>query len=296
MKYSLRQLQVFSTVARTLHFGRAAQELFTSQAMVSQDVKRVESKLGALLFDRSTRRVTLTPTGESLLPLANAVLSAAGEFERVANVMTQAHAQRIRLAASPSSMNGLIPRVLQHAERELPDLTVEDIAVETGEVAPALLTGNADIGVGRFLTLPDTFTQATLGSDEVLVALSTQHPLAATAQIELADLVELPLLLWPRERSPEYFDYLLDLCQERGLDPLILVSQPRIIGSRSYIIAENRAFGLVPRSAEVAITPGIATRPLAEPATLPLFLAWRANDPRTAVRELGALIRRIAKN
>jgi DNA-binding transcriptional LysR family regulator len=67
---NVRDLECFLAVADELHFGRAAQKLFVSQAMVSQSVRRLERDVGGALFDRSTRTVTLTALGVEFLRLA----------------------------------------------------------------------------------------------------------------------------------------------------------------------------------------------------------------------------------
>ncbi|MDI5982953.1 LysR family transcriptional regulator, partial [Amycolatopsis magusensis] len=71
-----RLLRAFVTVAEDLHFTRAAARLYVAQQALSRDVRRLERELGAELFVRSTRQVTLTADGERLLPYARRVLQA----------------------------------------------------------------------------------------------------------------------------------------------------------------------------------------------------------------------------
>ena len=61
----IRQLQYFVAVAQTRHFGRAAERLHMAQSPLSQAIRQLESQVGATLFDRTTRRVELTPAGEA---------------------------------------------------------------------------------------------------------------------------------------------------------------------------------------------------------------------------------------
>jgi DNA-binding transcriptional LysR family regulator len=71
-----RQLEYFVAVAEELSFTRAAQRLFTVQSTVSAAIRGLESDLKTTLFDRSTRRVSLSPAGQALLPEAKAALEA----------------------------------------------------------------------------------------------------------------------------------------------------------------------------------------------------------------------------
>lgn len=75
-----RLLRAFVTVADELHFTRAAARLYVAQQALSRDVRRLERELGAELFVRSTRQVTLTADGERLLPYARRVLAAQDEL------------------------------------------------------------------------------------------------------------------------------------------------------------------------------------------------------------------------
>jgi DNA-binding transcriptional LysR family regulator len=71
----IRLLRYFVTVAEELHFSRAAQRLFVAQQALSRDIRRLEDRLGVRLLDRTTRRVTLTPAGGTLLTRARELLA-----------------------------------------------------------------------------------------------------------------------------------------------------------------------------------------------------------------------------
>lgn len=294
MSVTVRQAEFFVTVAETQHFGRAGDALFVSQPVVSQEIRRLERSLGMSLFDRSTRSVALTAAGAALLPAARALLEASAALSAVAARLATSTNATIRLAASPSAMNGLVPEVLRRADEALPGVALEELAVETGEIEAALVAGRAEIGIGRYLHPPEHFRSEVVRSEPVYVALSSAHPLAREAGIRLAELTEVPLLLWPRERNPEYYDRLLEICTNAGLDPLVLVSRPRIMGARSYLIAEGRAFGLVPESTAHIVAPGITAVPLATPELLPMSIMWLAEEPRQSVLDVVELLRRVA--
>lgn len=294
MNITMRQAEFLVAVATTKHFGRAAESLFVSQPVVSQEIRRLERNLRLALFDRSTRSVALTPAGETLLPLARTLLEAGESFTDVAARLAGPTSSGIRLAATPSAMNALVPDILRVAEESMPGVAVEELAVETGEAGTALASGRADVAIGRYIDAPARFRAEIVRWEQVFVALSSEHPLAGAQGIRLADLADVPLLLWPRERNPEYYDRLLEICAQASLEPLVLVSRPRIVGARSYLISEGRAFGLVPESTANLVLPGITTIPLAEPQLLPMSVAWLADEPRPRVLALVELVRRVA--
>lgn len=285
---------MFVAVAGDCHFGRAAEVLHVSQPVVSQEIRRLERTIGAPLFDRSTRSVTLTAVGRALLDEARDVHNAFEAFAARAKRMSTQRSCRLTIAATPSVLHELLPAVMRRAEHDLPNASLDELSVETGEVADALLHRSCDIGIGRFVEPPPGFSVEAIRSDPVVVALSSAHPLASEPSIDLAALGDLPLLLWPREQNPAYHDHLMSICVERGLQPLLLISPARIVGGRSYLIADGRAFSLIPESTAGRITGDIVVRPLGVPALLPLSMVWRTRDQRGVLADLLDLIRAVS--
>ncbi|MGW5236481.1 LysR family transcriptional regulator [Streptomyces nodosus] len=290
MKITLRQVEIFVAVAEHLHFGRAAEALHISQPTVSQEVGRLERALGLSLFDRTRRSVSLTSAGEAMAEEGRKLLSQAEGLVSRVRLYEESRMKTIRVVATPSVVNRLLPAVISRAEKELPELVIEDIAVETGAVSSRLAAGHGDIGLGRFLDPVDGLRTEVIADEEVFVALSRNHPSADAARTSLEELDDLPLLLWPREQNPKYYDYVRTVCVERGLNPMVLVSPPRIVGSRLYLLSEARAFSLVPGSTVGHLSDDLRAVPLEKPATLPLEMQWRADDPRPYVRALCELI------
>ncbi|WP_329491439.1 LysR substrate-binding domain-containing protein [Kitasatospora sp. NBC_01246] len=294
MGFTLRQLEVFLAVADGLHFGRAAERLHISQPTVSQEVARLERAVGVELFDRSRRAVVLTPAGEVMADESARLLGQAAALLARVRLHEEARTGTARIVASPSVMNRLLPAVVSRAERELPALDTAELAVDTGRVSSTLAAELADIGLGRFLDEVPGYRRETLADEPVRVALGRDHPLAGRDAVRLSELRDLPLLLWPREQHPRYYDHVLGLCSEHGVEPPVLVSPPRIVGSRLYLLSQNRAFSLVPRSMTGHLTEEVVTVPLAGRATLPLEMQWRLDDGRPRLAALRELIRQEA--
>lgn len=291
MKYTLRQLEIFLAVAKEMHFARGAEVLHISQPTVSKEIRRLEHALRVKLFERTTRSAQLTRAGEALVEDATDLMVAAARLGEKALMFSPERVKSLRVIASPSIVNRLLPEVISQAERQLPSLTIEDIPVDTGSVASRLASEGGDIGIGRFLETPSGFNKQTLVHEPVLVAVSAIHPLAGRKSISLPDLGDLPLLLWPRDLNPDYYDYLIQICRDSGLTPLILVGPPLIAGARSYLIAENRAFSLIPQSAASHLSNSLRTVQLKTPAYLPLEMLWMKRDPREIVPEVLDIIR-----
>ncbi|MBH0116617.1 LysR family transcriptional regulator [Salinibacterium sp. NG253] len=294
MRITLRQVEIFVAVAEFGHFGRAAEALHISQPTVSQEVTRLERALEVALLDRSGRSATLTLAGEAMAAEGKKLLAHATQVVLDVKLHEPSRLRTVRVVASPSIVNRLLPAVISKAEQSLASTRIEDILVDTGGVSAHLVAEQADIGLGRFLDTMDGYSVEVLAEEQVFVAISRKHPLADAAHLELPELGDLPLLLWPREQNPAYFDYLLEICTSRGLSPLLLVSPPRIVGSRLYLLSESRAFSLVSAALIGHLPEDLVAIPLARPATLPLEMQWRTSDSRPQLAALRALIRDVA--
>lgn len=101
----------------------------------------------------------------------------------------------------------------------------------------------------------------------------------------------LGLAIWPREQAPAYYDALLAICHERGLEPEVRESTERLLGPRSYLLRTGAAFALVPADFALEAPPSLASAPLVPPATIPLELAWRAPLTRGAEQVVRAVAR-----
>jgi len=286
---TVAQLRAFVAVADTLHFGRAAERIGVTQSVVSEEVRRLERSLGLVLFERSTRTVTPTSAVAGLLPGAREALASVDGFARVARRVA-GRPDIVTVAASPSVVDGLA-QVLVALAGELATVDLRVLPVETGEVAAALEAGEADVGLGRYVDVPRAaYRSRRIADDELwVVVAATRDP---GGPIDLTSLGDVPLLLWPRERNRRYFDRIIDVCVAAGIDPMVVVSSPRVVGKGRSPVALGRAFTVVPDRSAAAVERGAIARPIEPRATVPLTVVWRADEAResvlTVVRLCGA--------
>ena len=291
MKVSLGQLRAFAAVAREAHFGRAAASLGVAQPTVSKEIRQLERAIGAPLILRSAAGSVLTAAGEHLRPLADRVVEAVREFERAAEGARRVSRRSITVAASPSIVNRLLPELLRYLDDAESGITIVPLEVETGEVADAVETGRADLGIGHLIGAAPNSVTRQLGMDEVYLLLHNSWASRVQETGDLRALGTLPLLLWPREHNPSYYDFLVDTCRERGLDPLVLTGTSRIGGSWAYFLEDARAFSLVPKDFALRVGRGeLTAQQLDPPAFLPLEAVWTRAASSELERVTQALI------
>ena len=290
MIFTLAQLQVFVALCDALHFTRAAEQLGISQPTVSKEIRSLERALGVQLLARSSGGTTLTPAGDALQPYARSVLQESQLLESAAaTAMRQSHRQ-VTIAASPSIVNRLLPETLRRVDDHQLGVTVLALEVETGEVVEAIDSGRADIGIGHHLGEPLRAIKRRLGYDELQVVISRSLVPPESTSVDLNRLSNLPLLMWPRDQSPVYYDAIMAACRQRDLEPLLLTGTSRISGSWSYFLDDARAFALAPR--DFATQEGrnsLISLPMHPPAFIPLEIIWRTKDSAD-VNQLLAII------
>src|SRR5512132_1230001 len=147
----LRHLRYFLAVAEELHFGRAAARVRIAQPPLSQQIRQLEQELGITLFNRTKRRVELTPAGRAFLEHARQILAETERAKRVAQRAGRGEIGRLAIGFVASADLDLLPRVLRVWRARFPDVDVELHALLTAAQAEALRHGRVDVG---FVRLP----------------------------------------------------------------------------------------------------------------------------------------------
>ena len=143
---NLQRLRYFVAVAEELHFGRAAERLHMSQPPLSQQIRLLERELDTALFDRSTRRVSLTDAGTFLYPEAVRLLAAADGVDRLMDQHRHGRAGTLRVGFVDSAAYEVMPRVLSEYRRRWPRVGYELHTMSSDEQVQALRAGQIDLG------------------------------------------------------------------------------------------------------------------------------------------------------
>lgn len=216
----LRQLEYFVAVAEERNFTRAAERVHISQSGVSAQIRRLERELGADLFDRSARVVTLTVAGEAALDHARAALAAA---EAVGQAVGEV-ADLIRGTLTVGMVVGCTITPLFDAlaafHRAHPGVEISLLEDNSDRLVHAVRGGTVDLAlIGAAGAIPDGLDALTIISERLVAAVPTGHPLAASRRITLVDLVSHPIVCMPAGTGVRTaFD---QACAVQGLHPSI---------------------------------------------------------------------------
>ena len=196
LRLTLRQLQIFVAVARAGSTTAAASEISLSQSATSAALNELESLLGGKLFNRVGRRLVLNENGRSMLPQAQWVLDAAQGIEAQFGRSGKLAAPQVRIAASTTTGNYLLPKVIAAWQRKEPGARFALDIGNTREVVRSVVSLDADVG---FIEGPTTESQVRVipwTRDELVVVASPRHPLArARGKVSLEALRQATWLL-----------------------------------------------------------------------------------------------------
>ena len=278
---NLRDLEYFVAVADLGHYRVAAESCFVSQPTLSGQLRKLEEELGSPLFERSTRRVSLTAFGREALFLARGILRDSAALVEAGRALQDPFRGPLSLGVFPTLCPWLLPRLtpLFRASYPATDFLLRE--ERSLELEAGLREGRLDAAI---LALPQAqpgIETLALFSEPFLLALPAAHPLAARASIEVGELAGLELLLL--EDGHCLRDQALDLCRRFGASEAGRLKATSLETLRQMVVL-GVGITLMPRLAVPAhAEEGIAYVPISSPeARRDIGLSFRATHPRRA--------------
>jgi len=262
----LTHLRYFVTVAEELHFGRAARKLAISQPPLTQQIQRLEQRIGFALFERSTRRTALTEAGAAFLPMARAALEQVDRAVASAQAAGRGEAGKLVIATPPSVMLGALPRLIRQFRKGHPKVDLSLREMSTAAIAEALHSGTADVGFLRCESAPEGLRELHRYREGVFVILPRQHRLAGARRIRLAALARDPFVFFPRRLGASFYDELMACCRAAGFEPRIVqeaTQWPTVVAlveaGMGVTIAPASVARLAARKCVTRALPGVTT-------------------------------------
>ncbi|HEY0182762.1 MAG TPA: LysR substrate-binding domain-containing protein [Rhodopila sp.] len=292
---SLRDLEYAVAVADLQHFGRAADRCGVSQAGLSEQIRKLEVLLGTTLFERTTRRIALTPEGDVLIRQARDVLGAARVLLEMARQRSDPLAGPLRLGVIATLGPYYLPGVLHAVRTRFPSLQLRLQEGLTAALLQELQTGELDLVLLALPSPVEGIVADALFFEPFRAVVPARHPLAARPRIRLDDLAGDGLLLL--EEGHCLREQALSLCRlsRSGTDARFASSLEML----RHMIAAGEGYSLVPLLAarDRAEFDGLLqVREIDDPDVgRTIGLVWRRSDPRGAVfHDFAAFLRETA--
>lgn len=207
MRYSPESLEAFVQTVTSGSFSAAARALGKSQSTISAAVANLEDDLGFVLFDRGGRQPILTEQGRRALPQVQQILAASERLDALAIRLSQGVEPRLSFAVSDFWQTDHHEHLLKQFDMRYPEIELECMIAEDGDVLDLLQAGRVHLGVVRAQpALPADIAVARLQVEaEMAVYLHRDHPLAklnAVSESQLEEVRHLRLNTWVEQREP----------------------------------------------------------------------------------------------
>ncbi len=280
---NLQRLRYFLAVADELHFGRAAERLHMAQPPLSQQIRLLESELGVQLFDRTTRRVSLTAAGAVLRTEAERVVVAADSAERVMEEFRSGEGGLLRLAFVDSASFEVMPRYLRAFRQRWPKVDHDLQIMSSANQTDALLAGQIDLGISRTSPADERIHASKFLDEPLYLAVGPDHRLTGKTRVSVAKIDASSLIGFDRRLSPTLHEQLQQLFTNAGssYDPAIEATEyTTILG----LVSSGEGSAIVPNGVRTFHPEGVTYVKISDAgAEMAMHVIRRSDEPLRVV-------------
>lgn len=290
----LAHIEAFLILCEESHFGRTAERLYVSQPRISRLVADLESDIGGVLFERTSRHVMLTPLGgqlrDRLVPVYEQLMAALAE----ARTAARSPAGLLRLGFAATTAGPALDRLVTAFERAHPDCAVSLREVALADSYGPLQSGEIDV-LACWLVLDDP--GLTLGPEIVLypraLAVAIDHPLAREQSVSIEVLADYPVPNWDYNGLADRVRQVMVPSQTPSGRPVrVHPVAVRTVGEAASLIARGQV--VVPTvTTQHFPNDQIVLIPIRDMPPVPLGLIWRTIHENARIRALAKVARSL---
>jgi DNA-binding transcriptional LysR family regulator len=253
------EIRYFLAVARELNFTRAANICGVSQPALTRAIQKLEAELGGALLLRRPGHVELTQLGRKLLPQLEEVEQGIASIRRKAERFVGQQDSRLRLGVMCTASPSIVVELLSKLRAQHPTLNVSIVDMKASAVIDALLEDQIDIGVTAQPVFPEAVSFTPLLSEDFVVAMSEQHPLAQLTHVTLLQVAKASYL----ERLGCEFDDYLDALTDIAVPDFNIAFASEREDWIQALILSGQGIAILPDG--MGCLPGILKLPLVDP-------------------------------
>jgi LysR family transcriptional regulator, transcription activator of glutamate synthase operon len=267
----IKQIEYFLKVVETGSFSAAADELYISQSSISKQIIALESELGFSLFDRSKRKIVITPAGKVLLSHARNLHSAYQAM--LADVVPYKTAPALSIIAIPVIAQYKIAAHIAQFKQANPEFQLVLEEREAAAILPALNNHQFDLAFLRDNYLDKTiYNYIEVAHDHFQVILSRQHPLASKPKLPLAELTSENFIMF--DKGTGVHELTVDACHTAGFEPRVFYASLRVESILGLVASNSGVALMMKKIFDYHKHPDVVAIPLKETISSNLVLAW----------------------
>lgn len=201
-----RLARMFCVLAEELHFGRAAKRLFVSQPPLSQAIRQLEQELGAELFVRTTRSVSLSRAGQLLYSELQNLEATTTRLRQKIRALGAGKQGVVNMGITPSGMYSNFSGLMRHLRQHLPGVEFNIVESSTHLIHEKIRNGSLDLGLIRLLSPVPDLASCLLYREPLCVAVPADHPFAQRHSLDPQELNQLDMIMYDPRLSPYFFN------------------------------------------------------------------------------------------
>ncbi|WP_455707279.1 LysR family transcriptional regulator [Mesorhizobium sp. ORM8.1] len=281
-------------MAQEKSFSRAAERLNVSQPALSQTIIQLEENAGFPLFERTTRAVSLTVSGEKLLAKALALSRSMDQFQDEALRLQLALKSELRVGFMIGTAVEFIPAIVREFERVRPDAILRLKEYDFSDPSAGLIAGEVDCGIIRPPIGAEDIDIVEIAHEKCVACLPTGHPLTAKPTVLLADILDEPLITSP---TPGIWrEYWLASEYRDSSRPATVALEVSTVESELQAVAMGRGISITADStARYYARPGVVFRDITDMRECVIGIGHRGS-PNRLVEDFIAVVKRVTAN
>lgn len=247
---NLKSLQFFCEVVETGNAKLAAQRLHVVPTAVSMQVAQLEAMLGAKVFDRSTRPMTLTPLGRFIYPKAKALLADARRLFDEAQDMASGHFGWLSIGFTRSTIFSVLPDAVRSMKADLPKVRIDLTEILSEHQAEALRSGLIHVGLSRAMGPridEEDLDYFPLFDDPLVAAVPSAGAFARRKRLTPSDLADMAFISYPKDPESSFARSTIHALEEAGAKVRVGY-EAKEIHTALGLVAAGLGFALVGRS------------------------------------------------
>ncbi len=298
----VRQLRHFAAVARTLHFGRAAEQLGMTQPPLSQSIMALEREVGAPLFVRTKRSVALTPFGAEWLTHVRTVLDRVNALPEVAQRLRDGTTGRLAISFVSTADYNILPTLVRRYASLFPEVEISLTEATSDVQIATLLEGKGHVGLvipPPHAAFPEPLSYLPLVTEPLIAAVpeswTADGRLSPSAgQLSPEAVAGAPLILFPRPSAPAFHDLVTGYYTAHGGQARIVqeaIQMQTIIS----LVSAGMGIALVPQSLRNLARTGVVYMDLG--GTAPILetgITWRTGDTTPTIARFVSVARSVS--
>jgi len=292
----VRQLKHFLAVCEEMSFGRAAERANLSQPALSRQIQALEYEIGTTLFDRSAKTIRLTPAGQDYEQSVRVALRALEEAAQAARARAAGHTGELRVGIFGSAILDFIPQVISRFAENNPQVRVKLMAMDKDGQIDALRKRTLDLGFNRLVPDEPDIRVELVRTEPLVLAMRDDHPLAACASVDMGQILDLPLIVYPAGVRNSLVGRIQAMFADYQAAPLIAQEVPDPTTAIA-LAASGLGVCIVPHTASLIRLRNVCFRPFTarQPATINLACIYRRDDRSPVLAHMLATVRAVSK-